>query len=146
MKIYVASSWRNNHQPTVVSMLRELGHSVYDFKHPEPGHDGFHWSEIDGGWQDWDVNRYRTALDHPIALRGYGKDMAAMEAAHGCVVVMPCGRSAHLEAGWFCGRGRPCWFYYPATVMVEPELMAKMGSGGIIDGPVELRKLFWEMK
>lgn len=33
-KIYVASSWRNQHQPQVVSFLREQGHEVYDFRHP----------------------------------------------------------------------------------------------------------------
>lgn len=30
--IYVASSWRNDYQSSVVEMLRALGHSVYDFK------------------------------------------------------------------------------------------------------------------
>lgn len=42
MKIYVASSWRNNRQPDVVKFLRDLGHEVYDFKNPKPGDDGFH--------------------------------------------------------------------------------------------------------
>lgn len=35
MRIYVASSWRNTHQPEVVAKLRELGHEVYDFREPE---------------------------------------------------------------------------------------------------------------
>ena len=33
MNIYVASSWRNQKQPDVVTALRENGHTVYDFKH-----------------------------------------------------------------------------------------------------------------
>lgn len=45
-KIYVASSWRNQHQPQVVSFLREQGHEVYDFRHPA-GKTGFQWSQID---------------------------------------------------------------------------------------------------
>lgn len=133
MKIYVASSWRNAEQPTVVSHLRAGGHEVYDFKEPIPGDNGFHWSEIDGEWQSWDVEKYRDALRNPIAEAGFAKDMSAMRRADVCVVVMPCGRSAHLEAGWFCGQLMPCFFYYPPGVMVEPELMAKMGNGILCD-------------
>lgn len=33
MKIYVASSWRNNRQPDVVKFLRNLGYDVYDGAH-----------------------------------------------------------------------------------------------------------------
>ena len=47
MKIYVASSWRNERQPEVVRCLRQRGHEVYDFRHPTPGDFGFRWSEID---------------------------------------------------------------------------------------------------
>ena len=137
MKIYVASSWRNDHQPGVVNLLRANGYEVYDFKKPIPGDDGFHWSEIDGSWKSWTVSKYRDALDHPIAEAGYAKDMHAMLWADSCVVVMPCGRSAHLEAGWFCGQGKPCIFLFPDGVMVEPELMVKMGNG-IVRGNAEL--------
>jgi hypothetical protein len=34
VRIYVASSWKNNIQPEVVHELRKLGHDVYDFKNP----------------------------------------------------------------------------------------------------------------
>ena len=30
MKLYVASSWRNPWQPTVVADLRDLGHEVHE--------------------------------------------------------------------------------------------------------------------
>lgn len=33
-KIYVASSWHNQDQPQIVRFLRNLGHEVYDFRHP----------------------------------------------------------------------------------------------------------------
>lgn len=36
MKIYVASSWRNTFQQSVVSELRLMGNEVYDFMNP-PG-------------------------------------------------------------------------------------------------------------
>ena len=36
-KIYVASSWRNPHQPAIVEELRVAGHEVYDFRNPPGG-------------------------------------------------------------------------------------------------------------
>lgn len=51
MRIYVASSWRNERQPEVVARLRAEGHEVYDFRRPNGQQDGFHWSEIDPEWQ-----------------------------------------------------------------------------------------------
>jgi len=121
-KIYVASSWRNTYQPEVVAKLREDGHEVYDFKAPVPGNDGFRWSDIDPNWKDWDPGRYAQALDHPIAAHGHGLDMAALEAADLCVLVLPSGRSASFEYGYHWGRtGRPGIVYMPEPC--EPELM-----------------------
>ena len=136
MKIYVASSWRNDHQPYVVQSLRGFGHEVYDFKNPSTGgperhpdmlDGGFHWSDIDPEWEDWDVGQYRNGLEHNLAELGYLSDYVAMQWADACVCVLPSGRSAHLEAGWFVGSGRPLLFYVPEAV--EPELMYKMGNG-----------------
>lgn len=126
VRIYVASSWRNPYQPGVVATLREAGFDVYDFRNPGPGDNGFGWREIDPDWERWDVERYRDALTHPIAERGFGNDMRGMESSDHCCLVLPCGRSAHLEAGWFAGRGRPLSVYAP--VAIEPELMYKLAE------------------
>lgn len=123
MRIYVASSWRNERQPKVVEILRMQGHEVYDFRNPAPGNHGFQWSEIDPDWQKWTPQQYVDALEHPIARAGYKLDMDALEACDACVLVMPCGRSAHLEAGFAIGAGKP------TAILVtegEPELMYKM--------------------
>lgn len=122
-KIYVASSWRNVEQPELVKFLREAGHEVYDFRNP-PGGTGFAWSQIDPCWQNWDANEYRAALEHPIAEAGFQSDMGAMRWADVCVLLLPCGRSAHLEAGWFAGRVKPVFVLTKNGE--EPELMAKM--------------------
>ena len=149
MRIYVASSWRNEFQPAVVQVLRTAGFEVYDFKNPAPGDDGFHWSEIDGGWRRWSPERYVRALEHPIAEKGFGKDMRALEACDVCVLVLPCGRSAHLELGHACGTGKrtyvlmhgheghsfsdaPCGACGDMDGChggIEPELMYKMCTG-----------------
>ena len=48
----------------------------------------------------------------------------ALEWADTCVLVLPCGRSAHTEAGWMAGAGKRVIAYIPE--MVEPELMYKL--------------------
>jgi hypothetical protein len=75
MKIYLASSWRNEQQPEIVRLLRLDGHEVYDFKNPIESDNGFHWSEIDPEWQNWTPDEFSKALKHPVAQRGFGYDM-----------------------------------------------------------------------
>lgn len=122
--IYVASSWRNKYQPEVVAELRKHDFDVYDFRNPEPGDHGFHWHDIDQNWQEWTPEQYISNLGNPIALKGFGKDYNAMLRADACVLVLPCGRSAHLEAGWFIGAVKKTIIYIPEKI--EPELMYKM--------------------
>lgn len=40
------------------------------------------------------------------------------------MLILPCGRSAHTEAGWFAGRGLKTIVYMPEKQ--EPELMYKL--------------------
>lgn len=103
MKVYVASSWRNELQPLVVETLRAEGHEVYDFK----AEGSFHWSQIDSDWESWTPERMAEALENELTIDAYNIDMAAMEAADAFVYVLPCGRSASLELGWAAGRGKP---------------------------------------
>lgn len=125
MKIYVASSWRNAYQQEVVNVLRAAGHEVYDFKNPGPGKEGFAWSDIDPDWKKWSCGTFVDALQHPIAEQGFDNDFDAMQWADACVMVMPCGRSAHVEAGWMQGAGKPTIVLLSTA---EPELMYKMFS------------------
>jgi hypothetical protein len=120
-RIYVASSWRNPHQPGIVRLLRARGHEVYDFRNPWHRERGFSWSQIDRDWQAWTPEEHRDALlTDPRASHAYVSDLRAMEWADTCVLVLPSGRSAHLEAGWFCGRGKRCVILLTEG---EPELM-----------------------
>jgi len=122
--VYVASSWRNRYQPEVVQQLRGLDLEVYDFRNPRPGDDGFRWSEIDPDWQNWTPEQYVAALSHPIAEAGFKSDMDALRCADATLLVLPSGRSAHLELGYAVGAGQRTAIYIPERQ--EPELMAKM--------------------
>lgn len=142
MKIYVASSWRNDYQPGVVDVLRKAGHDVYDFKQPQPGEEGFHWSEIDGGWKSWTLAEYAKALDHPIAARGFASDMDALVSADLCVLVLPSGRSASWEYGYWCGQTRLCGVVH-SPESVEPELMYRgsLFTGNLSDLSAAVERL-----
>ena len=105
-KIYVASSWRNEFYSGVVDALREAGHDVYDFRNPPSGDEGFKWSNVDPNYMDWTPEEYRQQLSCPQAERQFKNDIKAMLSCNACVLVLPCGRSAHTEAGWFAGKGK----------------------------------------
>ena len=123
-KIYVASSWRNELQQQVVALMRGNGHQVYDFRHPNDEQVGFSWTDIDPNWKDWDIDEYRNALFSPCAEKGFNRDFNAMKDADVCVLLLPCGRSAHTEAGWMKGHGKKV-----VVLMTQPqeaELMYKL--------------------
>ena len=135
--VYVASSWRNLMQQGVVYALRAAGIDCYDFRNPAPGDHGFSWRDIGGaptgdereeplpkGADLVPVDTYLTMIEHPVAIDGYQADFAAMEKADAFVLVLPCGRSAHLELGWAVGQGKRTAILLEDPA--EPELMYRM--------------------
>lgn len=127
MKIYLASSWRNPEQPAAVAALRAAGHDVYDFRNPPGGiPNGFRWSELDPNWQNWSADEYRRALQSPLAQQGFNSDFTGMKWADACVLLLPCGRSAHLELGWMAGAGKRTIVW--TRDGEEPELMALLAD------------------
>jgi len=128
-KIYVASSWRNPIQPKVVTALRREGHEVYDFRNPTEGNTGFAWSAIDKDWLSWKPHQFIYHIEtSPVAAEGFKFDKDALNWCDTCVLVLPCGRSAHLEAGYACGQGKDVIFMLHEDKF-EPELMYLLGSG-----------------
>lgn len=127
MKIYVASSWRNERQNAVVTRLRNVGYDVYDFKNSKEGDNGFHWSEIDVDWKQWKTFEFVTALQNPIAENGFTSDFHNMMDADIGVLLLPCGKSAHLEAGYFIGAKKPLIILIEEE-STEPELMYKTAN------------------
>lgn len=128
MKIYVASSWRNPFQREVVRLLRSQGFDVYDFRDPALDNHGLSWAEIDPAWEQWGFRTFRSALTHELAESGFASDMHALRGCDVCVLVLPCGKSAHLELGWAAAAQKATAIFCPPEVegLVEPELMYKM--------------------
>lgn len=115
-------------QPAVIAVLQAADIPCYDFRNPEGG-TGFHWSEV---MPTFAVNtqlaserEYLRALEHPRSVEGFDADFAAMQKADTFVLVLPCGRSAHLELGWAVGAGKRTAVLLDGP-LVTPELMYKM--------------------
>lgn len=125
-KIYLASSWKNSLQPQLVKDLRNIGHEVYDFRNPHVGNNGFSWSSIDENWKEWTSEQFRNTLYfNKIAEKGFKNDWNGMLWADTGILLLPCGRSAHIEAGYFRGANKQL-FIVLSEDQNEAELMYKM--------------------
>ena len=121
MKIYVATSWKNEHATAVVNRLRDLGHKVYDFRE-----EAFSWESVKVPDQVT-TDELMAALLKPAAIEGYRRDMTALEQCDLCVLVLPSGKSAHLEAGYAAGEDKFLVLYAPEPT-TQPELMYKFAD------------------
>lgn len=101
--IYLIGSLRNPNIREVARKLRSHSYEVFDDWH------GTH-AEADDCWQKYCVSRgwsYTQALAGPSAQATFSLDKAYIEKQDAVVMVLPAGRSAHLELGYARGIGKP---------------------------------------
>ena len=100
--IYLIGSLRNPKIPQIANILRGDGHQVFDdWFSPGP--------QCDDEWQDYERNRgrsYKEALEGYHAQHQFEFDRKHIMAADIGVLVLPAGRSGHLELGYMIGRGQ----------------------------------------
>ena len=124
MKIYIATSWKNPHYQYVRNSLIVKGYEVYDFQDPKYQ---MYWGDIDPNWENWTISEFRESLATSIADESYQADMGGLRDSDVVVLLLPSNRSAHSEAGWHAGRGKPV--YILSYEAIKPELMYKMYTG-----------------
>lgn len=101
--IYLIGSLRNPKVPQVAQYLRLLGHEVFDDWHAAG-------PEADDYWQQYEIARGHTLAE---ALQGYAArhvfeyDHYHLNRADIGVLMLPTGKSGHLEFGYLIGRGKP---------------------------------------
>ena len=64
---------------------------------------------------------------HSIEPHNHGAfkaDLDALNWADTCLLVLPCGRSAHTEAGWMKGAGKKV-VVYPLILIIKPQRSQK---------------------
>jgi hypothetical protein len=112
-RVYIASSWKNAEAVRELAEdLRSRGHEVFDFTTPHQRPEGFDlfvfdasaWVKHDGGSPseiDW-----LEFLSWPPSQRAFASDKAGLDWADTVIMLLPCGRSSHLEAGYAAGTGK----------------------------------------
>lgn len=100
--IYLIGSMKNDRIPQIAKELREMGFDVFDDWY-SPGPDA------DDYWQAHEKLRGRT---YKQALNGYhAKDVFEFDKRHldrcdMAIMIMPAGKSGHLEVGYVVGKGK----------------------------------------
>lgn len=103
MKIYIASSWKNEFLVKVLSdLLRDWGHEADCFADESTGRYAFHVSEV-GPFGEIDAIDF---LEDERAQRAFAEDKKWLDWCECVVLVLPAGKSSHLEAGYAKGQGK----------------------------------------
>lgn len=106
--IYLIGSLRNSKIPKVGNILRENGYDVFDDWYGAG-------PEADDYWQKYEQGRGRTYQE---ALGGYAVnnvfnfDKYHLNRVDRVVLVMPAGKSGHLELGYAAGLGKQTYILF----------------------------------
>ena len=106
--VYVIGSLRNDKIREVAAKLREAGYDAFDEWHAA-GKAG------DDEWKNYSAARghgYKEALEGRHAKNVFTYDRAYLDMADAAVMVMPAGKSGHLELGYFSGLGKPGYILF----------------------------------
>lgn len=107
-KVYVIGSLRNAGVPDLSKYLREAGYDVFD--------DWFAAGpEADDYWMAYEKNRghsYSQALKGYAASHVFNFDKKHLDEADIGVLMLPAGKSGHLELGYMIGTGKPGFILY----------------------------------
>jgi len=112
IRIYIASSWKN--QEAVLELAEKLeavGFEVDAFCRITDKRYSFYWSEFvddEVTLLDYDALSF---IDDPKVQRAFREDKSWLDWANCVIMLMPCGRSSHMEAGYAKGRGKLLYIY-----------------------------------
>jgi hypothetical protein len=104
-KVYLIGSLRNPRIPEIANQIRKLGFDVFDDWFAAGPH-------ADDAWRDYERGRGHAlpeALDGFAARHVFEFDKHHLATADIVVLVLPAGKSGHLELGWALG-ARKCGF------------------------------------
>ena len=100
--IYLIGSLRNPAVPKLGQELRALGYDVFDDWHAAG-------PNADDEWKRYEMERgntYKEALAGYAARHVFEFDVTHLKRCTMAVLVLPAGRSGHLEFGWILGAGK----------------------------------------
>lgn len=114
----------NKRAPKVIKQLTRLGYNVYDFYNPETA---FLWETLIEDWTRIKPKQYTEMLNlHGKLHDTFRADMKGLETADAVILVLPCGKSAHLELGYAVADNKKTLILLDDKFPNQPELMYKM--------------------
>lgn len=108
---YLIGSLRNKEIPVIEKQLREKGIDTFAEWH-SAGPEADDWFKH---YMDGRNLTYREALKTYAARHIFEFDKAHLDRCDGAILVMPAGKSAHLELGYMAGQGKPTWILFDET-------------------------------
>jgi hypothetical protein len=102
-KVYVIGSLRNPKIPEIANKLRGQGYEVFDDWYAAG-------PEADDKWKEYEQARgrnYRQALNGHAATHVFEFDKTHLDESDAVVLVLPAGKSGHMELGYCIGKGLP---------------------------------------
>jgi len=103
MKIYIASSWKNVNLVRIwADFLREQGFEVDDFTDNSRGRYVFYFADVCNP-EETDAIQL---LQIPEAQKAFDEDKKWIDWADIVFLLLPAGKSSHLEAGYAKGQGK----------------------------------------
>jgi len=108
VKIYIASSWKNESLVfKAKERLTEHGHEVDAFVDASSGRYVFHFSEI-GNIDELNAMNF---LEDERTMKAFKEDKKWLDWCDTCLLLLPAGKSSHLEAGYAVGIGKRLIIY-----------------------------------
>ena len=102
MKIYIASSWKNeNFIFRLAQLFRSWGHKVDAFVDDSTGRYVFDWREI---VENKELLNVKSFLKDQRAKKAFKEDKKWLDWCDCCVLLVPAGESSHLEGGYVKGQ------------------------------------------
>lgn len=101
--IYLIGSLRNPRVPEIAKVLRDAGHEVFDDWYAAG-------PEADDYWMRYEQARghdFKAALAGFAGQHVYQYDKEHLDRAGVGVLLLPAGKSGHLELGYLIGQGKP---------------------------------------
>jgi nucleoside 2-deoxyribosyltransferase len=103
--IYIVGSLRNTNVPLVGDKLREAGFEAFEqwYSAGPEADDHFKQYHIDRG------NSYEESLKSYAAKHIFSFDKFHLDRCDAALLVLPAGRSCHIELGYVIGQGKPAY-------------------------------------
>lgn len=123
--IYIIGSLASKRPMDVADALRGMGHDVFDDWHAAHPSADTAWQVYE---QDLGFNLSR-ALARPAAQNVFTFDKRHLDQADIGVLVLPAGKSGHLELGYMIGQGKPGFIFLEEEDPEKWDVMYAFATG-----------------